>query len=86
MASAFQWDELLQAKYKFAEIEKKLYSENRNKANTPEMYAKFICDNLRPGDVPENLCKLYHEAVYGCDGKVKAHIVKCIYGIGQRVR
>ena len=72
------WEKILQSKFKAYDIEKSIYSENRNKANTPEMYAKYICDSLREGDVPDNLRKLYEEAVYGSDPKVKLHIKKCV--------
>ena len=47
------------------------------------MFAKKICDNLRDGDVPENLAKLYKEAVYGTDSLVKKRIFKHIYAIGN---
>ena len=80
------WDKILQSKFKAYDIEKLIYAENRNKANTPEMYAKFICDSLREGDVPENLKKLYKEAVYGTDPKVKLRIKKRVYAIGQKCR
>ena len=86
MASILEWDKILQGKYKFFDIEKSIYTENRNKANSPEMIAKFICDGLRPGDVLDNLKNLYHEAVYGSDKKVKQRITKRVYAIGAKVR
>ena len=82
----FDWDKILQGKFRFFDVEKKIYAENRNKANSPDMYAKLICDNLTPGEVPENLQKLYHEAVYGTDPKVKTRIIKRVYAIGTKTR
>ena len=76
----------LWSKFKAYDIEKSIYAENRNKANTPEMYAKFICNSLRDGDVPDNLKKLYEEAMYGTDEKVKMRIKKRVYAIGQKCR
>ena len=86
MASVSEWDKILQSKFKFYEIERSIYNENRNKAYTPEMYAKAILEHLRPGDVPENLYFLYQEAVYGSDKKVKKRIFKRIYSIGNKYR
>ena len=80
------WESVLKSKFKAFDVEKSLYSQNRSKANTPEMYAKYICDGLRDGDVPDNLRKMYTEAVYGTDAKVKKRIFKRIYAIGQKTR
>ena len=86
MSATSGWEKLLQAKYHFYDVEKAIYVENRNKANSVDMFAKSICDKLRPGDVPDNLQKLYNEAVYRTDPKVKSRIHKRVYGIGTRVR
>ena len=86
MASVRDWDKILQGKYKFFDVEKLIYTQNRNKSNSPEVMAKFICNGLTPGDVPDNLKDLYHEAVYGCDKKVKQCIIKWVYAIGSKVR
>ena len=80
------WEHILRGKFKAFDVEKSIYSEHRNKANTPEMYAKFICDPLRDGDVPDDLRKLYQEAVYGTDPKVKARICRRVYAIGEKCR
>ena len=66
-----EWDEILKGKWKAYDVEKSLYIESVKKTSAPDERAKFICDNLRLGDVPENLKKLYNEAVYGSDAKVK---------------
>ena len=80
------WDLVLKSKFKAFDVEKSIHSQNRNKANTSEQYAKFICDGLHDGDVPDNLHKLYIEAVYGTDSKVKKRILKRVYTIGQKSR
>ena len=56
------------------------------KQNRQKCMQKFICDGLREGDVPDNLKKLYVEAVYGTNAKVKNRIIKRIYAIGQKTR
>ena len=86
MSTVSEWDKILQAKYKFFEVEKSIYIDNRNKANSPEVFAKCIFDGLREGDIPENLQKMYHEAVYDTDKKVKQCIIKRVYAIGGKVR
>ena len=86
MADNSGWEKILQGKYKAYDIEKSIYAEHRNKANTPEMYAKFICDHLREGDVLDNLRLMYREAVYGSHPKVRTRIIKRVYSIGQKCR
>ena len=86
MASGYDWDKILQGKYKFYDIERNTYSANRKRANSVEMYAKYICENIQPGDVPDNLRFLYNEAVYGSDPRVKQRIIKRVYSIGNKVR
>lgn len=88
MADKFvsEWDEILKGKWKAYDVEKSLYIESVKKTLAPDERAKFICDNLRPGDVPENLKKLYNDAVYGSDAKVKTRITSRIYFIGGKVR
>ena len=80
------WKEILKQKFKAYDVEKSIYIASRNKSNNPEVYAKMICDSLRDGDVPDNLRKMYREAVYGDDKDVKARIHRCMYSIGNRVR
>ena len=86
MASATDWEKILQGKFKFYDVEKLIYTENRNKSNSPEVMARFISNSLNPGDVPDNLKDLYHEAIYGSDKKVKQRIIKRVYSIGSKVR
>ena len=80
------WDEILRCKFKPFDIEKSIYTDSQTVANGPNMFAQFICDGLRPGDVPDNLRKLYREAVYGTNAKVKSRIISRIYRIGGIVR
>ena len=81
-----EWDEILKGKWKAYDVEKSLYVESGRKTLAPEQKAKIICDGLRPGDVPDNLKKLYVEAVYGSDVKVRARIMSRLYFIGGKVR
>ena len=81
-----KWSAILKAKYKINPVEREIYLSTQNKANHPEIYAKYICDGLKEGDVPENLTKMYREAVYGSDAKVKARIIKRMYFIGNKSR
>ena len=86
MAEADDWGQILKAKYKPFEVERSIYIDSQKLANGPMMFAQYICDGLRPGDVPDNLRKIYREAVYGTNEKVKARIVSRIYSIGRLVR
>ena len=69
------WGQILKGKYKPFDVEKSIYTNSQRLANSPLMFAQYICDALRPGDVPENLVKLYREAVYGTNERVKSRIV-----------
>ena len=86
MATFSQWDVLLNQKYRIYQVEESVYVNSSQKANGPEMYAKFICDALRKGDVPESLQRLYEEAVYGTEERVKLRIRNRMYLIGRHVR
>ena len=80
------WGQILKCKFKPFDVEKSIYIESQQVASSPIMFAQYICDGLRPGDVPDNLRKLYREAVYGTNSKVKSRIVSRIYRIGGIVR
>ena len=81
-----EWDEILKGKWKVYDVEKSLYLDSVKKTSAPDERAKLICDGLRPGDLPDNLHKLYVEVVYGSDAKVRSRILSCIYFIGGKVR
>ena len=81
-----EWGQSLKSKYRPFDVETSIYTESFNVANGPLMFAQYICDALRPGDVPDNLKKLYTEAVYGSNPKVRARIVSHMYSIGRIVR
>ena len=53
------WEQILKGKYRPFDVERSIYTESQTKANGPMMFAQFICDALRPGDVPDNLAKMY---------------------------
>ena len=80
------WQQILKGKWKPFDVEKSLYVDSENKANSVEEKAKIICDGIREGDVPENLKKIYTEAVYGSNEKVKARVISRVYFIGRSVR
>ena len=63
-------------KFRPFEVEKCVYVNTKSKDNNPHVYAKYICDSLKPGDVPDELMQLYREAVYGTDKKVRERIYK----------
>ena len=50
--SGNEWDEILKGKWKAYDVEKSLYIDSVNKANSAEERAKIICDGLREGDGP----------------------------------
>ena len=81
-----KWEEILNQKFRVYEIEEVIYIQSSQKSNGPDMFAKYICDAINPGDVPEALRLLYWEAMYGDNTKVKQRIRGCIYLIGRHVR
>ena len=86
MADVSEWDAILSEKFRVYQVEQSVYISSVERANGPDMFAKFICDSIRPGDVPDNLKRLYREAVYGTDPKVKERIKKRMYLINRKVR
>ena len=80
------WDSILKGRYKVCSVEREIYLETQTKANNPEVYAKYICDGLKDGDVPQNLMKLYREAVYGSNKEVKERIMKRMYFLGSKTK
>ena len=86
MAAELRWKEYLQQKFRVYSIEESVYIQSSQKANGPEMYAKFICDSITPGDVPYPLKRLYEEAVYGTHPDVKLRIRNRMYLIGRHVQ
>ena len=86
MADDLYWKPMLEQKFKVYNIEETVYIQSSQKANGPEMFAKFICDAITPGDVPDALKRLYQEAVYGINVNVKARIRNRMYLVGRHVR
>ena len=81
-----KFEAILKKKFKPYPIEKSVYVNTKAKGNNPVLYAKYICDALRDGDVPDDLLKLYREAVYGKDQKVKERIHKHMYFLASKTR
>ena len=84
--SISEWDQVLRGKYKIFDVEKSIYTDNQKVCNGPLMFAQYISDGLRQGDVPENLRKLYKEAAYGSNERVKSRIITRVYSVGRLVR
>ena len=80
------FDPILKMKFKPYDVEKSVYLHTKSKGNNPYLYAKYICDSLKDGDVPKELMKLYREAVYGNDKKVKERIYKWMYFLSTKVK
>ena len=80
------WESLINKRYHFSPEEKQLYSEAKSRGNEPMMYAKYISDGLKVGDVSDSLRMLYHEAVYGTDLDVRKRIISRVYSIGRNSR
>ena len=76
----------MKSKFKPYNVEKSIYIQSQRVANGPLMFAQYICEALHPGDVPNDLHKLYKETIYGTNAKVKSRIINHIYSIGQKVR
>ena len=85
-ASAEDRDAIRKQRFSVFPIEKEIYVNTKAKANQPEVYAKYICDGLKEGSVPDDLMKMYREAVYGTNEKVKKRIYKRTYFIGNKTK
>ena len=83
---ASEWGQILKNRFRAFDVEKSIYIDSQKVANGPLMFAQYIYDALRPGDVPDNLKNLYREALYGTNQKVRARIISRIYSIGRIVR
>ena len=79
------WAALLAKSYKIIDLETEVYRTKQRCANGNEMFAKYICDAMKEGEVNDNLRQLYNEAVYGTDEFVRARILKRIYSVRQKV-
>ena len=79
------WASLLSKPYKITALEKRIYLEKQEDATCNEMFAKFICDDMKARNLTNNLYKLYDEAVYGTDVAVKRRMISRIYTVRQKV-
>ena len=82
----YEWGQILKSRFRAFDVEKSIYIASQKVANGPLMFAQYIYDALRPGDVPDNLRNLYREALFGTNQKVRARIISRIYSIGRIVR
>ena len=79
------WAALLAKSYKVIPLEMQVYKAKQKSANGNEMFAKYICDAMKEGEVNDDLRQLYIEGVYGSDEYVKARILKRMYTVRQKV-
>ena len=75
------WEAILNSRYCIFNVEESLYIANVNMAATADGFARLIYQGLRTGDVPENLIKMYREAVYGKNEKVRNRILTRVYSV-----
>ena len=75
MAKPTIWDQMLKERFAVYDVQLSVYKDNMNRLNKPRAFAKTICDALRPTEVPFTLRRLYREAVYGTDVKVRLRIL-----------
>ena len=86
MSEMEDWNEILRCHYQIFNIEASIYIDVCSEGGNYKDVAKRIVETLCPGDVPNNLLKLYHEAVVGKNKKVAAKIQNCVYHIGRSLR
>ena len=86
MATLSGWEAILKERYGVFDVEKSLYKQYMTSLSTPCVLAQALCDGIRPTEVPFNLRKLYKEAVYGTNAKVRARILNRMNTIGRSVR
>ena len=86
MAKPTIWDQLLKERFAVYDVKLSIYKDNMSRLNKPRAFAKAICDTLCPTEVPFTLRRLYHEAVYGSDAKVRLRILNRMNTIARSVR
>ena len=86
MATLTGWEAILKERYGVFDIEKSLYKQYMTVLSTPRALTQAICDGIRPTEVPFNLRKIYREAVYGTNAKVRARILNQMNTIGRSIR
>ena len=80
------WVQVLKEHFIVYDIEQALYKRYMSFLTTPRSFARALCDGIKPTEVPFNLCRLYREAVYGNDPKVRARIYNCMNTIHRSIR
>ena len=54
--------------------------------NDSERVLEKMYEHLEPGDVPEELRKMYEKALFGSDEKFKEKVIQRIYRVGKAAR
>ena len=72
LTTKMDWQQVLKERFAVYDIEQALYKCYVGTLSTLRSFAQAICDNIEATEVPFNLRRLYCEAVYGNDPKVRA--------------
>ena len=80
------WPQILKERFAVYDIEQTLYKRYMSFLATPRAFAQALCDAIKPTEVPYNLHRLYREAVYGNDPKVRAQIFNLMNTIHRSIR
>ena len=75
MAEAIDWEEILKDRYAIFKLEEQGFKESIDICNSTDVSAEKIYYTIMDSDeIPDNLKKLYREAVFGFNKKVKKRI------------
>ena len=80
------WPQILKERFAVYNIEQTLYKRYMSFLTTPRAFAQALCDAIKPTEVLYNLRRLYREAVYSNDPKVRARIFNRMNTIHQSIR
>ena len=80
------WEQMLKERFAVYNVELALYKNNMNRLSNPRAFAKAMCDGLCPAEVPFTLWRLYREAVYRSDPKVRLQILNRMNTIAWSAR
>ena len=86
MSKPTVWEQMLKERFAVYDVELSIYKDNMNRLNKPRAFAKAICDGLHPTEIPFTLRRLYREAIYGTDAKVRLRILNRMNTIARSAR
>ena len=73
-------------KFRFFPKEIEIYAEQMKTTNDSELFLEKMNEQLKFGDVPEDLRKNYEKAQFGNDPDFKEKMIQRIYRIGKIAR